>query len=108
MAAIFVASSIPGTQLPAPGLWRYDKLVHGACFALLAMLGFRAARRHRAAWAIGLTSAYGALDELHQRWTPMRSSDPWDWVADTVGACVGAGLALMWVSLRGKTARRAR
>jgi VanZ family protein len=105
MAAIFVASSIPGTKLPAPGLWRFDKVVHAVCFAVLAMLTYRAARTRRAGWAIGLTSAYGAFDELHQRFTPKRSADPYDWVADTVGACAGAAVATVWEVMRDRRAR---
>lgn len=102
MAAIFVMSSIPGTQVPLPGLWRYDKVLHATAFAGLAVLTLRASRR--ASVAIGLATAYGALDEFHQRYTPNRSSDPEDLLADFVGACIGTALALlarrMWVRLR--------
>lgn len=92
MAAIFVGSSIPGDQVPVPGIWKVDKLVHAAAFAGLAMLAFRALRRF---WpAALLASAYGALDEIHQYFTPKRSADVFDWIADTVGALAGAALAL--------------
>jgi len=40
--------------------------------------------------ATGLASAWGALDEIHQLFTPNRSCDWRDWVADTAGALVGA------------------
>ena len=110
MAAIFVMSSIPGTQVPLPGLWRYDKVVHAIAFAGLAVLTLRATRRP--AIAIGLTTVYGALDELHQRYTPNRSSDPEDLLADFVGACIGTALALltvrMYVRLRAGGSPRAR
>jgi VanZ family protein len=98
MATIFVLSSIPGTSMPLKGLWRFDKLVHAGAFAVLAALIYRA--RPSLPLAIGATTAYGALDELHQRFTPMRSADPLDLAADFVGACVGAFAASMWVSFR--------
>jgi VanZ family protein len=114
MAAIFVMSSIPGTQVPLPGLWRYDKVVHALAFAGLAVLVLRASRSVPA--AIGLATAYGALDEFHQRFTPHRSSDPADLAADFVGACVGVALTLlgqrlyrrMWVRLRASRSSSAR
>ena len=97
MAAIFVMSSIPGTQLPLPGLWRFDKVMHALAFAGLSVLVFRAARR--VPTAIVVATAYGIVDELHQRYTPHRSADPADVAADFVGACIGAALASMWVAL---------
>jgi VanZ family protein len=104
MAGIFVASSIPGTRMPAAGLWRFDKVLHACAFAGLAVLSWRATRRVPLAVAIATT--YGALDELHQRFTPKRSSDPADLLADFVGACIGASLASMWVALaRGRSDR---
>jgi VanZ family protein len=106
MAAIFVMSSIPGTQVPMPGLWRHDKVMHALAFAGLAVLVFRATRH--APVAIGFATAYGALDEFHQRYTPHRSSDPEDLAADFAGACLGTVLALMWVRLRAGRSARAR
>ena len=44
--------------------------------------------------AVGAISLYGALDEVHQVWTPSRSGLSFaDWVADTLGALAGAPLA---------------
>jgi VanZ family protein len=106
MAAIFVMSSIPGTQVPMPGLWRHDKLMHALAFAGLAVLVFRASRH--APGAVAFATAYGALDELHQRYTPHRSSDPEDLAADFAGACLGAVVALMWVRVRERRSSRAR
>ncbi|MDR4506957.1 MAG: VanZ family protein [Candidatus Brocadiaceae bacterium] len=36
--------------------------------------------------AIGITSLYGASDEIHQFFTPHRSMDILDWLSDTLGA----------------------
>lgn len=42
-----------------------------------------------------LLSCYGAADEFHQLYTPGRSgADPFDWVADTLGAFAGSLLTL--------------
>jgi VanZ family protein len=101
-ALIFYLSSQPN---PLPALTsRYsDKLLHlleyGA-FAAVATWGLshlvslpRAAR-----WAALLGSLYGLSDEFHQRFVPHRSAELGDWVADTLGAVLGALLA--WLVLR--------
>jgi VanZ family protein len=36
------------------------------------------------------TSLFGASDEWHQLFTPLRDSDIRDWLADTLGAVIGA------------------
>ncbi len=115
MVAIFAGSSLPGTSMPAPGLWRFDKVLHAVAFAGLAALSWRALRGSRAArgtralvLAVAIATSYGALDELHQRFTPHRSSDPADLLADFVGACLGAAFAAlvaMWVRLRAGRSR---
>lgn len=46
--------------------------------------------------AIAALSLYGALDEVHQLATPSRSAlDPFDWMADTLGALASAPLAAL-------------
>jgi VanZ family protein len=108
LATIFVLSSIPGEKLPDLGAWNADKLVHGLEFAGLGLLLARLIRRtgwgRRAAVtlvaAVASASAWGALDEFHQLFTPNRSSDWRDWVADTAGAIVGVGCYLAWRHVR--------
>ncbi len=67
-----------------------DKLAHGGVFAVLAMLATRASDR----WLFALIAAslYGISDELHQRAVPGRTADLFDWLADTLGAALGASL----------------
>jgi VanZ family protein len=97
---IFALSSIPGNQFPPmPGWWSADKLVHGAIYGVLGALCWRAMR---ATWARGqgtgmqiiaavaVTGLYGITDELHQAFTPMRSPDPFDVIADIGGGLLGA------------------
>ncbi len=97
--AIFAASSIPsGTRVPLPGPG-VDKFVHAGVFAVLGALGALAMRGEglaaRRAAALGglLGLVYGGLDELHQHWTPGRSMDVEDALADALGAFAGALVA---------------
>jgi VanZ family protein len=98
-AAILVITSWPTPPMP-PGQW--DKVIHASAYATLGLAtGWAARPGSLRAWlrlAIAV-SAFGALDELHQRWIPGRSADPFDWLADTSGGAIG--LAIM-------TARRTR
>lgn len=95
MIAIFHFSS-ESEPLPAVTAHVWDKLLHTAEYAGLALLFCRALRRERlgvlaaALVAVLLTSAYGATDEWHQFYVPLRSSDIHDWLADTLGGTIGA------------------
>jgi VanZ family protein len=46
-------------------------------------------------------SAYGAIDEFHQSFVPGRDCNVWDWLADTLGAFLGA-LAVMLLMIKTK------
>ena len=103
MAFIFTASSVPGSQVPA-AIW--DKLAHflvyaalGAFFVLpLAQGRISGITSVRMATAIGLSFLYGVSDEVHQMFTPGRSPDIYDVVADTIGA--SAGVLVVGLSAR--------
>jgi VanZ family protein len=93
MALIFVGSSVPSSSIPHSWVFSYDKVIHGLEYAMLGALAARAVSgRAGRAVILGalIGSLYGASDELHQLFTPGRSCDPRDWVADTIGASVGA------------------
>lgn len=74
----------------------WDKLLHTTEYAGLGLLFARAflGERFRVlpaiVLAVLLTSAYGASDEFHQSFVPQRDSDVHDWIADTIGASIGA------------------
>jgi VanZ family protein len=105
MYFIFFLSSEPD---PMPALTRviWDKALHCAGYAGLAALVARACSGEGwswgRAWLAGTlaASAYGISDEFHQAFVAGRDSEVLDWVADTVGAAVGAtsfvGFLAVW------------
>jgi VanZ family protein len=97
--AIYIFSSRSHFPLPR-SVWRFDKLLHAGEYAGLAVLGLRALRfegfKRAALWAVLGSSLFGFSDEVHQYFTPGRSSEVFDWVADTVGASIGVAWAMLW------------
>lgn len=108
-ALIFYVSSQshPEEQVPFVTLFS-DKAVHAVEYALLGALCCRALYgSQREAWrrqailsAIIITSLYGISDEIHQAFVPFRESSGLDWVADTIGGAIGAGVMHRVLSLR--------
>ena len=97
--AIVCFSAIPAQKLPEGGFTGLDKLVHACEFGLL---GFLAARAWGRFWPVVLAAIlFGALDEVHQVFTPGRTPSVYDALADALGAFLGAALVLR---PRGKTA----
>ena len=89
---IFLTSAQPAQ--PARFWWLdlpfVDKVVHAVVFGVLGALLHLATAKP---WlSILLTSLYGVTDEWHQMSTVGREADPWDWVADTVGAILAVGI----------------
>ena len=93
---IFAASSEDTSSIAIP---RYvDKLIHFVEFGFLCLMtcwSLSSARIgskniYKLILAIGITSFCGMSDEFHQSFTPHRSVDVFDWLADTGGA-VAAG-----------------
>jgi VanZ family protein len=96
-AFLFVLSSIPGTSLPPLPGWNADKLVHAVVYVVLGILCLRGMRRtsslprgRAVIIAAVITALYGVSDELHQMFTPKRSADWHDAVADAAGGLAGA------------------
>jgi VanZ family protein len=103
---IFLASSVPGSELPVlPG--QSDKLVHAAVYAILGALVVRAARLTWPRWTRARLVAaatifcllYGASDEFHQSFTPKRTPDWHDLLADTIGGAIGGLLGAAILTL---------
>lgn len=92
---IFTVSSIPSSRIPA--LIEYtDKLVHAGVFGMLCWLLHVAfyfqpndsIRKWSKVIALVATMLYGAVDEYHQMFTPGRSTELLDFMADTTGGII--------------------
>jgi VanZ family protein len=104
---IFYLSSQPHPEqdLPSFVMLFSDKVLHAIEYALLGVLCYRAFRwGTNQSWgqqaiplAVLLASLYGASDEVHQAFVPFRDSSWQDWLADTIGAFIGA---MSWRSIR--------
>jgi VanZ family protein len=90
-----------------------DKVAHVGIYALLALLAAWGLERAFPAWpprralllALLLTVAYGASDELHQRYVHGRTADPRDWAADAAGGAVAVAALTWWHRRRPAAAR---
>jgi VanZ family protein len=80
-----------------------EYLALAACLAM-ALNGPRRKLWQAALLAIAVASLYGVSDELHQLFVPGRESDPMDWLTDTLGACLGAVVAV-WVAAARQVSR---
>jgi VanZ family protein len=81
-------STRTGSEVGIPAPW--DKFAHLLEFALLGFLATRATGSVRAGFV--LAAIWGAIDEIHQAFVPLRSSGLDDWLADLIGAFTGAML----------------
>lgn len=98
-ALIFAAST--RSRLAGPSVEGIDKVTHFAVYGLLATLVVRNGRGARAAWwSIVVVSLYGISDEWHQSFTPGRSVEFADWLADTMGAALAVSLYTWWPRYR--------
>ena len=100
------AQSHPEDQLPSFLLKEVsDKVLHAVEYGILSLLCYRAFRwaagpavaRHAVVLAIVTASVFGITDEVHQAFVPLRESSWQDWLADTIGATIGA---ISWRSIR--------
>lgn len=95
-ATIFVASG--RGQVAAPDIVDFDKAAHFFVYGLLATLVVRAGPRP--VWAVGITILYGLTDEWHQSFTPGRSVEWMDVMADALGAVVAVAVYAGWAGYR--------
>jgi VanZ family protein len=103
VTAIWILSSQSTLPVLPKGILGFDKFQH--CIAYLALAGtfafwFTPAQRrfHRLRTfllIVLISSLYGVIDEIHQAFVPYRNCNVWDWIADTIGALLGAGAALL-------------
>ena len=99
-SALFYGGLIHLGELPEVGFIATDKLLHAFAFGGLAVLLVRAAHWLRPDTTLGKKLVFGGISssllglvlELCQAFTAYRSADPWDWLADTVGALLAVAL----------------
>jgi len=104
---IFVLSSM-SVVVRTPHFLYLDKMMHALEFGIFSILFYRAMVvsfiRTPVAYLILMTSfvsiAYGAIDEYHQLFTPFRTPDIFDWLADTAGILVAQGIIWVRVHLK--------
>jgi VanZ family protein len=94
---IFIQSHLPA-PFEMPEVSHLDKLLHFGAYGVMAILFYRTylagwpqAMKRTLIWASVISTAlYGLSDEIHQYFVPDRCADPLDWMADAVGAALGA------------------
>lgn len=106
MFCIFLVSGASRIATPDLGIeFSKDKLAHFLVFGLLATSFFRlpalrAMGLRGAGLAILLTVSFGGLDEFRQSFTPGRSVEFADWIADAAGAVVASLVYHYWAGYR--------
>lgn len=102
LVAAFAAGLTTPSEVPDL-LDHQDKVGHFFAFLALGLLGFTAWPNHRLAIMVVLL-AHGASMEYAQSMTDHRRGDPWDWLADAMGAGTAA-LLVAWID-RPQSGRR--
>lgn len=100
LATAIVVASGRGS-VAAPDIVNFDKAAHFFVFGLLATLVARNGFVPGRAWmAVAAVSLFGLTDEWHQSFTPGRSVEVIDWIADTLGASVAVTVYAAWPRYR--------
>jgi VanZ family protein len=98
--AVMVVIASGRSQVAAPPVVNIDKVIHFSIFGLLASLVARCPGVHRFRYAILVVSCFGIADEIRQSFTPGRSVEFADWIADTTGAVTAVVLYAFWPRYR--------
>jgi VanZ family protein len=92
IALVAALSLAPSAALPPTSIG--DKAEHVIAYAVLGLLGAASSERRFARTILEL-SVFGIAIEMLQGFSPGRSPDPLDVLADFVGAILGCGAAMM-------------
>jgi VanZ family protein len=103
--ALFTVSLRPIEELP---YGMSDKLLHLLGYAAMTagVAGFCHERRGVLGWA-GFAVLLGGLVEVAQHFLPPRTMELGDFLANGIGAVIGAALALAWIGVVVTPLRRA-
>jgi len=85
-------SLVPSAALPPTSIG--DKVEHVIAYAVLGLLGVASSERSMMRVILGL-AVFGIAIEMLQAFSPGRSSDPLDVLADITGTTLGSGLATL-------------
>lgn len=95
---VFILSSFPGDKLPNIGFDFSDKVVHILEFGLFGIFLYHAFRYPRPlskpyfiSLCVGIP--YAAFDEIHQLFVPGRYCEIGDFIADSLGIIIFAGIS---------------
>ena len=88
MGVIYGFSAQSGDSVDIPAPW--DKVAHTLEYLGLAFFLGKATRSWMLAWV--LAAWYGALDEVHQAFVPIRMAGIDDWWFDLLGSFIGSRL----------------
>lgn len=106
LGTIFYISSRPGEEMPSLLFEGQDKVHHFLAYSAVGFLLARAMTRYlrnipgfriyrsKLFMAILIGTLYGAIDEYHQSFTPGRSMELADFVADFLGVCFGVWIVI--------------
>ena len=106
MACLFYASGQSSLRTPDLNfILPIDKVGHFLIFGLLATLVMRIPKIYILRWRGALASAliviaYGAVDEWRQSFTPGRTAEPYDLIADALGASIAVLAYNVWPMYR--------
>jgi VanZ family protein len=96
---ILAFTSIPDLNPPLLGFTWQDKFEHFVAYAIFgAGILYGNLKDGKGKNLLGMAvfcSVFGILDEIHQHWIPGRSTDPYDWIADMLGALLGGIIVLL-------------
>ena len=110
MAGVFYLSAQSSPPVPSRVP---DKLLHAIEYSGLSLLVYRALAgglliRFNARIVVltmAITVAYGATDEAHQWFVPLRTADVRDLAADAIGAAIGLLAVYTWHIIRSPKSR---
>jgi VanZ family protein len=91
-ALVAALSLAPSAALPPTSIG--DKVEHVIAYAVLGLLGAASSDRSVVRMILGL-AAFGIAIEMLQAFSPGRSPDPLDVVADVAGASLGCGAVIL-------------
>lgn len=99
--AIFIASHQDGVPFDDSLFVFQDKVLHFSAYFIygitiqLYLLRYRLYKQKYIIYTILIGSLFGITDEIHQYFIPNRSTDVFDWIADTLGVMASISISTL-------------